>query len=156
MRIQTAGLSNGTKATRVAPIVLIAEDCAFFRNFVATVLRGQDYQILMAETSEVALKLSKEPGKIDLLISDIVMPGMTGINLAERIKASRPKTGVLLISEHEPDALIKAEWHFLSKPFTPAKLRQIVSDILGRHPRSGPMYRETGGALPPQSEMKAS
>ncbi len=101
--------------------VLVAEDDRAVRSLVERMLRSGGYRVLTAASGEEALRLlAAEPGPIGLLVTDVGMPGMSGNLLAERVRAARPGTPVLLISGHlaepEPDAAARGE-SFLAKPF---------------------------------------
>jgi len=88
------------------------------------------YRVLVAGNGAEALELSRrDQGPIDLLVSDIQMPGMNGIDLAEHLCKERPYTKVLIISG-SPDLEVPAEFRLLRKPFTPAALRQTLADLL--------------------------
>lgn len=101
--------------------VLVAEDDRAVRSLVERMLRVGGYRVLVAAGGEEALRLlAEEPGPVALLVTDVGMPGMSGHDLAERVRAARPGTPVLLISGHlgesEPDAGARGE-SFLAKPF---------------------------------------
>jgi CheY-like chemotaxis protein len=79
--------------------------------------------------------LDREPRVIDLLLTDVVMPGMGGPELAGRFRALRPSARVIFMSGHSDDESLRqrvgaAEVHFLQKPFTPAQLAGKVSQVL--------------------------
>ena len=111
--------------------VLIVDDDATVLSFVAESLAAK-YHVLTADSSEEALRLSKDYKKeIDLLLSDVQMPGMTGIDLATHITAHRPNIKVLLMSGYTGGMLVLNEWwHFLPKPFIPSQLRVLISGLI--------------------------
>ena len=80
------------------------------------------------------------PGKIDLLLSDVVMPELGGRELAERILAMRPDIKVLFMSGHTQDVMlkegVKAGTPFLQKPFSPTDLAHKVREVLDSQGRS--------------------
>ncbi len=116
--------------------VLLAEDEPSVRSLAAEAMRGNGYAVLEAGDAEQALALwAQHSEKIDLLLSDVVMPGMNGKELADRLKQLRPELKVLFISGYTADAIaqhgiLEEGVVLLSKPFTPrdllAKLRQIL------------------------------
>jgi two-component system, cell cycle sensor histidine kinase and response regulator CckA len=111
-------------------VILVADDEELVRNLVAVVVRSDGYQVLIASDGEQALELSRRyDGHIHLLISDIVMPGMSGIELANLLKLERPEIEVLLISGY-PDVSVPPAFQFLAKPFTPVKLREVMVKLL--------------------------
>jgi two-component system cell cycle sensor histidine kinase/response regulator CckA len=114
--------------------ILVADDQEAIRTLVSAVLSQSGYNVLVAETGEDALQQSKTyPGIIHLLLSNIQMPGMTGIELATQISLERPDILVLLMSGFSSGMLVLNEgWHFLHKPFIPAQLRDLVDRLLIR------------------------
>jgi len=111
--------------------VLIVDDDAAVLSLVAASLADK-FDILTATSSDEALKRSTNFKKeIHLLLSDIQMPGMTGIDLATKITAQRPKIKVLLMSGYAGGMLVLNEgWHFLPKPFIPSQLRVLVGGLI--------------------------
>ena len=92
---------------------------------MARVLAGKEYNILTATGGSDGLRTSRDfKGEIHLLLSDIQMPGMSGVDLAAAITRERPDLKVLLISGFTGEAPpLNEGWHFLSKPFLPSRLR---------------------------------
>ena len=118
--------------------VLLAEDDAGVRDVVASTLEQKGYRVLRASDGQVALELARAlTDSIALLITDIVMPGRTGRELAETLGAERPGLKVLYLSGYTDDAVVRhgvleAGVPFLQKPFTPAALAAKVRDLLDR------------------------
>jgi CheY-like chemotaxis protein len=116
--------------------VLVAEDDDHLRHFVCKVLRQRGYFVLEAETGEAALKASAaHDGSIDLLLSDVVMPGIDGRELAQAVLRQRPGTRVLFMSGYTERAIsqLKAlgpDTNFLPKPFTPETLCRMIRKLL--------------------------
>jgi CheY-like chemotaxis protein len=124
-----AAASGGTET------ILLAEDESIVRRFIYSVLTQRGYRILEAATGDEAARCSSEyQGTIDLLLTDVVMPGMNGAQLAERIAAARPVIKVLFMSGYTEDAVfndrLRCGAEFLQKPMTPdvllAKVRQLL------------------------------
>jgi two-component system cell cycle sensor histidine kinase/response regulator CckA len=111
-------------------VILVADDEKRVRNLVAVIVRSDGYDVLIASDGVEALDLSRHyAGHINLLISDIEMPNMTGIELANVLTKERPKTKVLLISGYsnmEPPR----GYMFLRKPFAVDALRQAITSLL--------------------------
>jgi PAS domain S-box-containing protein len=121
-------------AVQTGETVLIAEDDRAVRALVERMLRGGGYRVLSAANGEEALRLlTEERGPVALLVTDVGMPGMSGNQLAERVRAARPGTPVLLISGHlaepEPDAAARGE-SFLAKPFEASTLLAAARDAI--------------------------
>ncbi|HTU23282.1 MAG TPA: HDOD domain-containing protein [Gemmataceae bacterium] len=116
--------------------LLIVEDDDSVRALTRTVLRGQSYHVVEAVDADEALRWVEEHTQpIHLLVTDVVMPGMSGRALAERLTALRPELKVLYVSGYTDDAvvrhgLLEAEIAFLQKPFTPASLARKVRELL--------------------------
>ena len=91
-----------------------------------------NYDILTAGSGEKALQQSKDfKSEIHLLLSDLQMEGITGIELATQITVQRPKIKVLLMSGFTGGMLVLNEgWHFLPKPFVPSQLRTLVAGLI--------------------------
>jgi two-component system, cell cycle sensor histidine kinase and response regulator CckA len=120
-----------------AEIILLAEDEPLVRTMVAAVLRDQRYNVLETTDGAEALQVTQEhtAGEIRLLLSDIVMPRMNGIELARRFREMYPDTRILLMSGYadEPDlrqALPDPTIEFIPKPFTPQELAEKVREVL--------------------------
>ena len=116
--------------------VLLAEDEDAVRKFVAHVLRRNGYTVLEACDARAAMPLGEHyEGAIDLLITDVVMPGLSGPDLAKRLSATRPDMPVLYLSGYTADAIaqhgVLADGvDLLSKPFGPLALGQAVRKVL--------------------------
>ena len=86
----------------MAPTILLVEDEAFVREVECEVLRSQGFSVLPAENAREAMKLFQEnSGGVDLLVSDLVMPGENGHQLASQVRAIRPEIAVLLTSGYD-------------------------------------------------------
>jgi CheY-like chemotaxis protein len=116
--------------------VLLAEDEEPVRRLVRSVLEACGYTVLEAGRVEEALEISKRhQGRIDLLLTDVVMPQMGGRQLAERLATTRPEAKVLYISGYADNAIVHhgvldAGTAFLQKPFTPDALARKVREVL--------------------------
>ena len=77
--------------------ILVVDDELSMREFLAILLEGEGYQVDQAECAEDALRCM-EQGRYELVLSDVSMPGLDGIELLARIKAESPETAVLLIT----------------------------------------------------------
>jgi two-component system cell cycle sensor histidine kinase/response regulator CckA len=121
--------------------VLVAEDDDLVRGLATHVLRRNGYEVLEAASGEEALLLAdRHAGPIQLLVSDVVMPRMSGRVLADRLRGRRPELRVLLMSGHPPDALLEhgvanPDETLLEKPFGAATLLERVRLLLDRAQR---------------------
>ena len=114
--------------------VLVAEDEDAVREFAVESLRRHGYQVMSAQSGEEALKVaSSHDGAIHLLLSDVVMPGMKGPELAKRLRAMRPGLRVLLMSGYAADVVTSDDLKdaaLVAKPFSPASLTRAVRNAL--------------------------
>ena len=112
--------------------ILVVDDDPDVLSFVAGFLSEGHHNVLIAKSGAEALQHSKDfKGEIHLLLSDFQMAGMTGIELATRITAERPKIKVLLMSGYPGGTLVLNEgWHFLAKPFVPSQLSALIVGLV--------------------------
>ncbi|HEX5386954.1 MAG TPA: PAS domain-containing protein [Gemmatimonadales bacterium] len=119
-----------------AECLLVVEDEDAVRSLAGRVLAGLGYLVLEAANGREALEIAREyPGSIDLLVTDVVMPEMGGLDLIDALLALRPGIGVVVMSGYmEPDhargTLRDAGIPFLPKPFSPDGLSRQVRDVL--------------------------
>ena len=106
-------------------------------------LEQPGYTVLEARLAGEAMHLSQQyPGRISLLIADVVLPEMGGRDLAERLALTRPEMQVLYVSGYTDDAIVhhgvlEPGIAFLEKPFTPADLARRVRKVLDMPPSGG-------------------
>jgi len=116
--------------------ILLVEDDAAVREIVTTVLAQQGYRVLRAPDGRAALELAHaERGRVHLLITDVVMPGLSGRELAEALVRERPGIKVLFMSGYTDDAVVRhgvlqEGVQYLQKPFTPDALVRKVRKVL--------------------------
>ena len=116
--------------------ILLAEDEEQVRSIVLNVLRRQGYHVIPAQNGGEALLLSEmHSGTIDLLLTDVVMPTMSGPELAKRLAATRPDMKVLCMSGYTDDSIVRhgvlgSGVAFIQKPITPALLMTKVREVL--------------------------
>lgn len=121
-------------------IILLAEDDADVRALNVRTLREAGYEVLAAEDGNAAVEIASKPGlHIDLLITDVVMPGRNGWEVAEQIQSQRPEITVLFVSGFAPTSLTPSRlpergFPFLAKPFTPSALLHRVRQLLDSTP----------------------
>lgn len=116
--------------------LLFADNDGQVQKFVATLLIKCGYNLIVAKDGVEALRKAREfNGVIHLLLSDVEMPGMTGIELAIQLSLERPDTKILLISGLDSGMLVLNNgWQFLPKPFMAEMLRDRVRDFLSEQP----------------------
>ncbi len=140
--------------------ILVAEDDQAVRQMIVRFFRQYGYTVLEAGNAQEALPLGEHySGAIDLLISDVVMPGMNGPELAAKLRKVRPKMPVLYITGYTDRTTIRRELadgrsELLTKPFEPHKLGQTVRSLLDatakptakKSPRQSARRKATGEA----------
>jgi len=115
--------------------VLVAEDDDAVRDLIERILRGQGYSVRVAEDGEAALELVDHGAEPDLLLTDMVMPGIGGGELARRIHEERPGMPVVFMTGYTEDEILRRgisdeEERFVSKPFTREGLLNAVRSAL--------------------------
>jgi CheY-like chemotaxis protein len=141
-RVEEPAESYGSVPTARTPAggsetVLLVEDEESVRQLVRETLEAKGYHVLEAEHGQVGLAVAAaHKDAIDLLITDVVMPGMSGRELAQRLVETRPHTKVLYLSGYTEDAIvsegtIEKGMAFLQKPFTLHNLSRKVREVLG-------------------------
>jgi CheY-like chemotaxis protein len=115
--------------------ILLVEDDEQVRGVACGILRRYGYQVIEAASPGDAMLICESVGSIQLLLSDVVMPQMSGPALARRLAASRPQMKILCMSGYTDDSIIRHGVHegdiaFLQKPITPDTLTRKVRDVL--------------------------
>ncbi|MBN1610280.1 MAG: PAS domain S-box protein [Polyangiaceae bacterium] len=116
--------------------VLVVEDEAVLRRLACRILKRSGYRVLVASSGDEALTLAGgHPGRVDLLLTDVVMPGMSGTELSGRLQARYPAIRVLYTSGYTEDTIVRrgvleGEFCFIAKPYTPQTLLGKVREAL--------------------------
>jgi two-component system cell cycle sensor histidine kinase/response regulator CckA len=128
-----------------AETVLLVDDTESLREMIERVLTGFGYTVLLARDGAQALEVSDgHPGQIDLLLSDVVMPGIGGPELAVRLGVRRPTMRVLLMSGYDEHSLASGAGSyasFIAKPFRPEALGRRIRELLDRPEQTRPPAR---------------
>jgi CheY-like chemotaxis protein len=140
--------------------VLVCEDEAAVRRLLEIVLTGHGYAVRTAAHPGEALALLEAGTPLDLLVSDVVMPGMSGLELASRVRAQRPGVPVLFLSGYtasEFDGELPQRSGFMEKPFEPGALLTSVRTLLDEGPGEGrgARHRFRGRGAPRRQESRA-
>jgi DNA-binding response OmpR family regulator len=116
--------------------VLVVEDAEGVRRLTRTVLESYGYHVIEAANGEEALSAEKRhPGEINILVTDVILPGMNGKALSEHLRVRRPKLKVIFMSGYpdeviSPRGIVERGVAYLSKPFSPDFLVARVRDVL--------------------------
>jgi two-component system, cell cycle sensor histidine kinase and response regulator CckA len=125
-----------SERVRSGETILLVEDEPAVRKLARRALESHGFRILEAESGAEALEICEtRSAEVDMLLTDVVMPHMSGVELAARLTETRPSLRVLYMSGYTEDALgqrgvLSPETAFLNKPFTPASLREAVRAVL--------------------------
>jgi DNA-binding response OmpR family regulator len=117
--------------------LLLVDDDPTFRMIVQLGLKKLGYEVLAADGWESALEAAAENKDIQLLITDVMMPGMNGVMLAEKLRETHPRLEVLFMSGHPRTAIASMgvpieSINFLQKPFMSAELDERIKAILAQ------------------------
>ena len=114
--------------------VLIVDDEPFVREIAADILRSEGYIVLEASSGPAALNVCAEHGsKIDLLLTDLIMPGMTGRMLADILTARFAGLNVIFMSGYIDDSrteTMEQGIHFIQKPLDWGRLKSMIRDLM--------------------------
>ncbi len=133
----TEGQSPAIPAPTAEGTLLLVEDEESVRRLARRVLEGVGYRVLEAASGAEALRVVEEwEGPLDLVVTDVIMPGMSGQELSARLRERRPTLRILYVSGYTDDAILQhgtllPNTGFLQKPFTPGTLAQRVHEVMG-------------------------
>ena len=115
-----------------AETILVADDEPVVRSIAKIVLRNHGYNVLLAEDGEQAYELHQSNGPVDLLVTDVVMPRMTGPELVSALKQGQTNLLCIMMSGYHNNQLKGSEEScaYLQKPFTPESLLKVVRKTL--------------------------
>ena len=143
---EVTNVQDHSRESRLGPrgheTVLVVEDEDIVRALCTEILEKYGYHVLAAANGHDGVRVCEEfTGAIDLLITDVVMPGMSGRELAERLASVRPETCVLYMSGFTDDAIVRHGVlddgvDFIQKPFSPNTLAIKVREVLDRVERT--------------------
>jgi two-component system, cell cycle sensor histidine kinase and response regulator CckA len=132
-----AAAENGSPQPRGTETILLCEDEIAIRRLVESMLSRLGYHVIAVETPEEAIAMARDfDGPIDLLLTDVVMPGMSGFDMSDSVRDLRPQIKTLFMSGYT-DNRVNSGWAmhsgmpFLQKPFTASSLGRKVRESLG-------------------------
>jgi two-component system cell cycle sensor histidine kinase/response regulator CckA len=143
---RVSGISKLTGKT-----ILVVEDNDMVRDTLVSGLTTDGATVLSAENPNQALKvLADYPSQVDIMVTDVVMPGMSGRKLADRVRMDRPAVQVVFMSGYTADEVLREgvladQVEFLQKPFTPDHLITRLIGVLERRPK---IVGELGASAP--------
>jgi CheY-like chemotaxis protein len=141
---ESAVAAAAVGSLRGSETILLVEDQDEVRALTRRILEKQGYRVLVAAHGNEALVLAEQQGgSIDVLVTDVVMPGMSGSELGSRLGSLRPEMKVLYLSGYTDEAILhhgvlEPGVAFLQKPFTPETLARKVREVLGPTPPTSP------------------
>ena len=115
-------------------VVLLVEDDEMMRELVAECLESAGYRVVVAPTADAAYQAGREEAALDLLLCDLVMPGLDPMALAAQLRRSRPSMAVIFMSGYVEGSRPESSGGdaFLGKPFSPTQVREAVARALER------------------------
>jgi CheY-like chemotaxis protein len=134
----SSAAGDAAPGARIPRVILLVEDDPVVRHVVRLLLELEGDVILEAKDGEEALTiLQGHAGRLDLLLTDVMMPGLSGAEVCDRVRAGRPGLPTLFISGFYPEAVFPNQRlpeasAFLAKPFMPEELMDAVDDLLAR------------------------
>jgi nitrogen-specific signal transduction histidine kinase/CheY-like chemotaxis protein len=136
MRVQAPAVLGELPRAAPGSVMLVVEDDAAVRAMTARILTEAGYGVLEAENGQAALDLvRRHDGRLDLLVTDVGMPGMNGYELAGRLRAERPALPVVFMTgygdgDHRDHAGTVPAGPVVQKPFSPDNLVKVVGEVL--------------------------
>jgi two-component system cell cycle sensor histidine kinase/response regulator CckA len=119
------------QAGRGGESLLVVEDHEAVRRMIAVTLERAGYKVATAATGDEALALARAGHEFDVVITDMVMPGMTGRQVADAIRQMTPRTEIIFVSGYVDDPTPSLSFaHFVPKPFLPATLAAKIREVL--------------------------
>jgi len=118
--------------------ILLVEDETPVRIFAARALRNKGYTILEADCGETAIELMGAHGnEVDIIVTDVIMPGMNGPTMIDKILVNYPNVKVIFISGYAEDIFVnnygsERSFNFLAKPFTLKQLASKIKEVFGK------------------------
>jgi CheY-like chemotaxis protein len=133
--VENAARSSGGE------IIALVEDEAAIRELLVAVLEDSGYQVISAATAEDMLEIMRDHERLDLLLSDVVLPGMRGTDMADELRLEGRRFKCVFMSgyseERVSDADLQAgKYDFISKPFSLGDLTRKIRDVLDATPPS--------------------
>ncbi len=131
-----AGRGQWSKGTET---VLLVEDAPMIRRLAREIIQRAGYTVIEAADAEQAMRLAGQHERIELLLTDLIMPGPSGVELAEQLRRLRPDIRVLYMSGYTDNVIVRngmlgESASFLQKPFTPAELLRKLRHVLDAQP----------------------
>jgi len=142
---RAAALEHG-RAVVNPMVILLVEDDLNVQFLIWKLLKAEGFTVLNADSGESALEMSRNhPGSINLLLSDVTLPRMNGLELSKHIVAERPETKVLMVSGdlRSGERVCMSGLQFLQKPFTLTEFRDSIARLLGPIPSWQAMMTST-------------
>ncbi|MDX6402438.1 MAG: hypothetical protein QOF27_3044 [Gaiellaceae bacterium] len=130
------GAAVEVNPSSLAPLVLIADDEVDILNLVRVRLERSGFRVVATYSGDEALRLAREH-KVDIAVLDVMMPGMTGLDVAKALRAEQPALPIILLTARTEEADVRAGFAagataYVTKPFSPQELESRVTELLRR------------------------
>jgi DNA-binding NtrC family response regulator len=125
--------------SRGTETVLLVEDAPMIRRLAREIMQRAGYTVIDAGDAPQAMELLDKHGPIDLLLTDLIMPGPSGVELSEQVRKQQPHVQVLYMSGYTDNAILRDGMlgdsaTFLQKPFTPEELLRKLRSVMETEP----------------------
>ena len=122
-----------------AKVILVVDDNDELRTFIKHALELSDYSVLEASDGNVAMTLLENAATIDLVLSDVILPGMKGPEIVKKVRDKFPEVKVIFMSGYivegivnqDVEKIVTSGQNFLTKPFPTRRLLEAIQDVLG-------------------------
>jgi CheY-like chemotaxis protein len=137
---QAAAVGGASTATET---VLLVEDCEDSRETFRFMLKALGYRVIEARDAEEATEIGRgHPDRIDILLTDVMLPGLRGGELADRLAQADPQLRIVLMSGYPAESLAVKGRPFLQKPFTLEEVAAAIEQASGREATEPPASTE--------------
>jgi DNA-binding NtrC family response regulator len=133
MELMSPAQALNTRPATGKKSVLVVDDETGIREFLGMYLTSKDFKVFTADSADAARAIWKEQqGAIDLLITDVIMPGLNGKVLAEQLAREKPSLCIIFMSGYLPEeiAVESLQHAFFKKPFHPSELLEKIREVL--------------------------
>jgi two-component system cell cycle sensor histidine kinase/response regulator CckA len=143
-----SGVTGSAFVPSLAPTILVIDDDAAMRMILSMTLKSLGYLVLVAGDGDEAVQVARDHPEIRVILLDVVMPGLSGRELAEQLKVSLPDSAILFCSGHPVSVMSRYDIdltsdHFLQKPCLPLVLERKIEELLASTAQKHPVRAES-------------
>lgn len=143
-----SGVTGSAFVPSLPPTILVIDDDAAMRMILSMTLKSLGYLVLVAGDGEEAVQAARDHPEIRVILLDVVMPGLSGRELAEQLKVNVPDSAILFCSGHPVSVMSRYDIdltsdHFLQKPCLPLVLERKIEELLASTAQKHPVRAES-------------